>query len=102
MTLAERNAKAVADRRNAEAADAIHFLVYGPDEHKCIHDEPCGLTYDPMPYFGAEPQPSAWYAGTGIGALYGLPGSERFLPQLAEWTVWRHVPLTESEADYAD
>ena len=39
--------------------------------------------YDP----GPEPDDPSLYEGTGIGALYGLPGSERFLAELGDWTI---------------
>lgn len=43
--------------------------------------------YDPFPYIDAAPQDTRMYEGTGIGCLYGLPGSERFLPELGDWVV---------------
>ena len=39
--------------------------------------------YDP----GPEPDDPSLYEGTGIGALYGLPGCERFLGELGDWTL---------------
>lgn len=41
--------------------------------------------YDPAPYREAIPHDTRMYEGTGIGALYGLPGSERFLSELGGW-----------------
>lgn len=87
----------LAKRRNAEAACALEFLVYGDDgprgphaEH-CVHeaggDKPCSRVYDAMPYVEALPVPPVMYAGTGIGALYGLPGCEHHTWQLAGWTI---------------
>lgn len=43
--------------------------------------------YDPFPYPEAAPQDPRMYEGTGIGCLYGLPGSERFLRELDDWVV---------------
>ena len=42
--------------------------------------------YDPFPYRDAFPDPRM-FDGTGIGALYGLPGSQRFLPELGDWDI---------------
>ena len=43
--------------------------------------------YDPLPYAEAEPVPTRMYEGTGIGFLYGLPGSERFGSELGDWRI---------------
>lgn len=45
--------------------------------------------YDPRPYPEAEPTDQALYEGTGIGALYGFPGSEHYLAELGDWTLGR-------------
>lgn len=45
--------------------------------------------YDPRPYPEAEPDDRSLYEGTGIGALYGFPDCERFLPDLGDWTIGR-------------
>lgn len=76
-------------RRDREWADALHFLVYGEDEHAkrgCICDLPCSRDYDPLPYADAAPD-ARMYEGTGIGALYGLPGGEFHAWQLAGWNL---------------
>jgi hypothetical protein len=70
-------AQAREDRKNAEA-EALMAA-----EH----------IYDPMPYPEAEPHDSAMYRDTGIGALYGLPNCERFLPELGDWVL---APRTTS------
>lgn len=43
--------------------------------------------YDPMPYPEAEPHDPTLYEGTGVGALYGLPGCEPFLAELGDWRI---------------
>lgn len=91
-----------AARRNAEAACRLDFRVYGdgiegrvlghvvrPVLHseRCICSPPCSFTYDPLPYPEAEPVDLRLYAGTGIGALYGVPGSEDITAELGGWTL---------------
>lgn len=88
-------AAARAARRNAEANDALDFMFLGDEDGrhtaKCVHalagGEPCAREYDPLPYAEAAPEPAHDYAGTGIGALYGLPGTEEHLWQLAGWNL---------------
>jgi hypothetical protein len=90
-----KRAADVAARRNAEAACALDFLVYGDDEERgchsarCVHGplDPCSRSYDPLPYPEAEPADQALYEGTGIGALYGVPGCEGHEWQLAGWNL---------------
>ncbi len=86
-----RNFARVAQERGAQQSDALDFLVYGDEDGRhaetCVHGEPCSRTYDPLPYAEAAPEPQEWYAGTGIGALYDLPGSERHAWQLAGWNL---------------
>lgn len=85
-----RRAVELAQRRNAEANDALDFLFLGDEDGrhsaKCIHPEPCSRDYDPLPYPEAEPD-SRLYEGTGIGALYGAPNCEAHLWQLAGWNL---------------
>jgi hypothetical protein len=45
--------------------------------------------YDPNFYPDSEPYDTAFYEGTGIGALYGVPGSEHLLPALGDWRLGR-------------
>lgn len=45
--------------------------------------------YDPRPYPEAVPHDPSLYEATGIGALYGLPECERFLPELGDWRIGR-------------
>lgn len=87
--LVAKNAKRTRLRRAKEEVDVLDFLFFGADRHteRCIFDKPCSRDYDPMPYYEAAPTPERDYEGTGIGALYGLPGTERFLWQLAGWNV---------------
>lgn len=109
----------LAKRREAERADAWDFLVFGDDDKRhakwcvhaqaCTHDgscqrevcQPCSRTYDPLPSprdgGGAAPEPARFYAGTGVGALYGLPGSEQHLWQLAGWNV--AIPERDGHGD---
>lgn len=42
--------------------------------------------YDPLASPEDEPHDLAMYAGTGIGALYEVPGSEHLLA-LGDWTI---------------
>lgn len=65
----------------------MHFLTEGHDAHlvHCIHAEPCSRNYDP----GEEPFHPTLYEGTGIAALYDLPGGERHAWQLAGWNLRR-------------
>ena len=87
-----KNAERVLRRRNDEALCALDFLVWGDTRgvHSkfCVHgeDDPCARTYNPRPYPEASPDPRL-YEGTAIGALYGLPGTERHLWQLAGWNL---------------
>lgn len=93
--LRRRNATDVAARRNAEAACALDFLVYaddgprGPHAPRCDHTlagrDACARVYDPQPY--PEAVPDAAYEGTGIGALYGLPGCESHAWRLDGWNL---------------
>ena len=39
--------------------------------------------YDPL----APPDDPRLYEGTGIGVLYGLPGTERFKAELGDWQI---------------
>lgn len=99
-TLRERNLEHARQRRGLEQADALHFLVYGHDEHVergCVFQEEggerCSRDYDPRPYPEAALTNPNDYVGTGLGALYGLPGWERFVWELAGWNV--SIPLTQ-------
>lgn len=81
-------------RRQAERDDAWDYLIRGDldDRHtkRCLYalegGEACSRDYNPMPYPDALPDPVT-YEGTGIGALYGLRDTERFLWQLAGWNI---------------
>lgn len=84
-------------RRNLEANCALDFLVWG-DTHasgahaeRCVHvtagGAPCAREYDPNPYPESAPADSRLYEGTGIAALYGIPGGEAHAWQLAGWNV---------------
>lgn len=96
-----RRAAAVEARRNAEANDALDFMFLGDDEgrhaEKCVHAKaggaPCSRGYDPMPYPEAAPADPGMYEGAGIAALYGLPGGEAHLWQLAGWNLTREGSL---------
>jgi hypothetical protein len=89
---AAREAEHVA-RRGREHACALDFLVYGdeperePHAARCVFPVPCSRDYDPLPYAEAEPVDLKLYEGTSIGALYGMPGGEHHLGQLAGWNV---------------
>lgn len=90
----KRHAHAVAQQRKAEKEDALDFLMGGDFDNRhtdnCIHavdgGEPCSRNYNPAPYKESTPNPQQ-YAGTGIGALYGFEGSERFYWELAGWNI---------------
>lgn len=106
MTSAEaraQHAAAASARRNAEAACALDFLVYGDGSpamfmghtvvgvthaERCVFGpaKACSRTYDPMPYAEAEPADTRLYEGTAIGALYGMPGPE-LAPLLEGWEI---------------
>lgn len=88
--------------RNAEAACALDFRVYGdgqPGEffgqpvtpimhaERCVCTPACSFNYDPWPNAEAEPVDTALYEGTGIGALYFVPGSPDISRALAGWNV---------------
>ena len=105
-----------AQRRNLEANCALDFLVWGdthasgPHAERCVHvadgGAPCAREYDPLPYArtrgeydeegrimvttwveAAFPAGTRMYEGTGIAALYGIPGGEAHAWQLAGWNV---------------
>jgi hypothetical protein len=75
MTLCARDFLTWGDTRGIHAK----LCMFGPDD-------PCSRTYDPWPDKEASPDPLV-YEGTGIGALYGLKGSEHHLWQLAGWNL---------------
>jgi hypothetical protein len=79
----------VSKRRAAERAAAFEFLVTGETEGPAPDGTPWDRDYDPLPTWEALPGDLHAYDGTGIGALYGLPASRRFLWQLAGWNVVR-------------
>lgn len=94
-----------ADKRRADQAlCARDFLTWG--DTRGIHskfcvwgaDEACSRNYDPYPTAEAAPDPGL-YEGTGIGALYGLRGSERHSWQLAGWnlTTQEFTPMFDEE-----
>lgn len=88
-----KRAAEVAKRRNAEANDALDFVFLGNEDGrhdaKCLHAVPCSRDYDPSPYPEAVPADPRMYEGTGIAALYGLPGGEAHAWQLAGWNLTR-------------
>lgn len=90
-----------AHNRDRAAACALDFRVYGdgqpsdflghpvtPVRHaeRCVCSPACSFDYDPWPYAEAEPDLSL-YEGTGIAALYGLPGGEAHAHLLNGWNV---------------
>jgi hypothetical protein len=85
-----------AERRGAEHACALDFLVFGDDEERgphaarCIHGpgDACSRDYE-LPH-DSDPLP-VLYAGTGIGALYGLGMTPHHAAQLAGWNVRRET-----------
>lgn len=97
MTAAEarhRRALAAERRRRDEALCAWDFLTWGDTRGAhadfCIHPPllpACSRVYDP----GPRPEDESLYEGTGIGALYGLAGSEHHAWQLAGWTLTKSV-----------
>lgn len=80
-------------RRLEEALDGWAFQVDGDEAHAvhCVHvkrgGRVCSRTYDPLPYKEALPDDLRMYAGTGIGALYGLAESGHHAYQLAGWNL---------------
>lgn len=75
--------------RADEALCARDFLTWGDTRgiHAkfCVFGEgdPCSRTYWP----GPTPDDEAMYEGTGIGALFGLDGSDCHAWQLAGWNL---------------
>jgi DNA-binding transcriptional ArsR family regulator len=118
-------------QREREAADALDFAVYGEDDHheRCLFaaegGDACSRDYDVLPPSQEDsrrtglvaPTPELWYAGGGIGALYGLPGREAypafdefgplviqprsFYADLAGWNV-RRITTLEETPGYGD
>jgi hypothetical protein len=86
---AMRNKRALEgdSRRNKEQAGAWEFLTTGDTELPSPDGELWSRRYDPLPYPEALPDELFTYEGTGIGALYGLPGSEIHAWQLAGWNL---------------
>lgn len=103
----EQRAKAAAKRRSDMSLCAWDFLTWGDTrgEHRdfCMFVEegqpPCSRLYNPGPALEDE----AMYEGTGIGALFGLAGSERFAWQLAGWNLttqhFKSVPPSPTKGD---
>lgn len=73
----ERKAEEEAARQAKVEADAL--------------SDAAAHVYDPRPYPEAMPHDPTLYAGTGIGALYGLPDSEHFLAELGDWTLGKET-----------
>lgn len=106
-----QRALAVAKRRGQEKACAWDFLITGdrrvPHAKFCAFpDDPCSRAYSTVPYRQTVgwvddvptivsarqkslPAGEEMYEGTGIGALYGIRGSEQHLWQLAGWNLTR-------------
>ena len=88
-----KQAAELAKRRREELADAFHFLTVDAEKHadRCVYKRrggvPCTRSYDPLPYREALPDDLRMYEGTGVGAIYGLPGSEVLAWQLAGWNL---------------
>lgn len=82
-----KRSEEVTSRRAKEQAGAWEFLTTGNTELPSPDDEPWSRNYDPLPYPEALPDELRMYEGTGIGALYGLPGSEVLAWQLAGWNL---------------
>jgi hypothetical protein len=80
LTTAFAQAYREAESRKAE----VEALALAKAEAAALEAE--GLhVYDPLPYREALPAEPRMYEGTGIGALYGLPGSDHFLAELGDW-----------------
>lgn len=85
-------------RAAAEQTCRLNFLVYGdafpgddgqPMAHAaiCVCSPACSRDYDPLPYPEAEPVDAKLYAGTAIGALYGLGMTPHHAASLAGWNL---------------
>ena len=85
--MAAKRALELGSRRAKEQAGAWEFLTTGSSELPSPDDQPWSRDYDPLPYPEALPDDLHRYEGTGIGALYGLPGSEVHAWQLAGWNL---------------
>lgn len=77
-------------RRARDWDDATDFLYQGDEDGRhaarCPHRTTCQRVYDPSPRGAGEPE-AVMYEGTGIGALFGMDGSDHHLWQLAGWTL---------------
>lgn len=86
--------------RAAARRCVLDFLTKPDHEERCVCDPPCSRDYDPAPPMlsladrdsgvtGAESwaPTGGFYAGTGIGALYGGPMTSRQAADLAGWNI---------------
>jgi len=75
---------ALAYREAQTRKEEAEALIRAKAEAAALEAE--GLhVYDPLPYREALPLDPRMYEGTGIGALYGLPGCDHFLAELGDW-----------------
>jgi hypothetical protein len=75
-------ARALLDAKEEKAEREAELARRAAEEEAAAH---AARVYDP----GQEPDDPTLYEGTGIGALYGLPGSEKYLAELGDWTLGR-------------
>lgn len=75
-------------RRLRESENARWWLFTAESLTPIPYGHEWNREYNSQPYPEAKPDPEE-YAGTGIGCLYGFPGSERHSWQLAGWNLVR-------------
>lgn len=78
-------------RRERQKDSAWHWLTTGENPegaHKPPYGSAWDRDYNPQPYPEAVPDPD-FYEGCEIGALYGFPGAEHHVWQLAGWNLVR-------------
>lgn len=73
--------------KEAEERDALLKEKLQQEQEAAALEAMAFHVYDPLPYPEAVPADPRMYEGTGIGALYGIPGSEHFLAELGDWTL---------------
>lgn len=87
-----------AQRREKERGAAWTYKTTGASEGPSPDGQPWSRDYNPLPYPEALPEDLQMYEGTGIGALYGLPGAELYMWQLAGWNLTNNAEIRKTIA----
>lgn len=74
-------------RRRSQENDAWYFLTTGLSRGRPSYGKTWDRDYNPAPEKGCAPQDREMYAHTGIGALFGMEGSGKFIWELAGWNI---------------